>query len=514
MEKKFYYINDGRYIFMRFNTSAFGSKWCGLWKGTRKLMEYYAIKINNEWLGPHNCYRFLRINNMAKHWFKTKEFDVSEKVVLGNGLTIEINVRSREEKKVRVGMEVGVNIREREENAHERRYETNGEKEIAVSNEKGSLKFGRGAFEKREEYKKHFPGNYHEWDWVEGEQSVFVPGIIWQEGMSKKKGSLFKFYIVKPAQKSGHKGFFQEKRGFFAGIPWFLQVWGRDSGFVIPAYTDMKKYKWSRNALEILASYEKNGRIPNYIENEINYNSIDAGALFVIACEHYVKKSSDREFAKKMENTINNILNSQEYGLIKSNAKETWMDSENREGYNIDVQAVWAAAYSAGYRLYGKKEWGGKYEFLRKKINKDFWDGEYFRDNLENNKRTANPVFSLFFGLIDKIKAEKCFEILEGEEFLTPRGLRSVSKKDSSYNPASYHNGMVWGLLTGMLAYAERLYGRREKAKEILRIIKNNKGLRCVGGIDEVYDGETGEPRGCCSQAWSEIWETRINSEF
>ncbi len=498
---------------MRFNTSAFGSKWCGLWDGNKKLMDYYAIKINDTWLGPHNCYRFVKINNMAEHWYKTNKFEIKERTVLGNGLSIEINVKSKFPENIRVGMEVGVNIRDRVENVHNRKYVVDRNSEVRIVNEKGSLVFGKGNFDERDEYKTHKPGNYQEW-WKEEEQSVFVPGFMYEDGVSKKSGSLFKFYIEKPAEKSENTGFYQKGRGVMAGFPWFLQVWGRDSGFIIPAYTNKRKYEWARDSLRILASLENDGRIPNYIEKNPVYNSIDAGPLFVIAAEHYIRRSKDKTFLPEIEENIKNILNSQVKRMIKSRIKETWMDTLDRTGYNIDVQSVWAEAYKAGYKLLDNKDWIIKHELLRKKINHDFWDGEFFLDTLGKETKTANPVFPLFFGLVEKERAKKAFEVLESEEFLTNRGLRSVSKEDSSYDPQGYHQGMVWGLLTGMLAYAERRYGRKNKSNEILKIIRSNKNLRCIDGIDEVYDGDTGIPSGCCSQAWSEIWETRIKSEL
>jgi hypothetical protein len=511
VEKKFYVINDGKYILMRFNTSAFGSKWCGLWDGNKKLVDYYALKVNDAWLGPHNCYRFVKINNMSEHFYKTDGFEAKERAILGNGLTIELNVKSKNTEEVRIGMEVGVNMRERCENAHHRKYAVDKNGEVKVVNEKGSLVFGSGDFEETDNYRTHYPGKYHNWEWSEEEQSVFVPGTLFQKGVSKNSGSLFRFYIERPAEKSEHKGFYQEGKGFLAGFPWFLQIWGRDSGFVIPAYTDMGKHEWSKNALKVLASHEKDGRIPNFIGEKPIYNSIDAGPLFVVACEHYVRKSEDKQFAEEVEQTISRIL---EKGMVASKPKETWMDTIDRSGHNIDVHAIMAEAFKCGYKLFGRKGWIGKYEILRKGINNDFWTGEYFLDTIGSEKRTANVLFPLFFGQIGKERAEKAFDVLESPEFLTEKGIRSVSNKDPSYDPKAYHSGMVWGLLTGMLAYAERLYGRKDKSEKILDTVKSNKNMRCIGGIDETYNGDTGVPSGCCSQAWSEIWETRINSEF
>ncbi|MCK4714538.1 MAG: hypothetical protein KAT35_03110, partial [Candidatus Aenigmarchaeota archaeon] len=70
---------DGSFLF-RFTSSAFGSKWSGLWFPQKKVLDYYAYCVNNEWLGTHNCTGFKRLPGAAKHDFKLKGLAVSETI--------------------------------------------------------------------------------------------------------------------------------------------------------------------------------------------------------------------------------------------------------------------------------------------------------------------------------------------------------------------------------------------------------------------------------------------------
>ena len=73
------------------------------------------------------------------------------------------------------------------------------------------------------------------------------------------------------------------------------------------------------------------------------------------------------------------------------------------------------------------------------------------------------------------------------------------------FQPSDYHLGRVWGMLTVLMHYAEAKYKRKKQAEKYKKMIEKNKGIRCVDGIDETYEPDTGNPLGCCNQAWSHL---------
>ena len=200
------------------------------------------------------------------------------------------------------------------------------------------------------------------------------------------------------------------------------------------------------------------------------------------------------------------MLRKRTEGLIESYGKDTWMDSLEREGYCLEVQSVWAEAFRLAGKVYGNPEWVKRGKELTEAINEKFWTGDFLLDRLGEEDITANALFPLFFKQLPKRKASKVLKRLESEEFTTERGVRCRSSEDELYDPDEYHLGRVWGLLTGMMMVAEENYGRLEEARRYREIIERNKGLRCIDGVDETYDGDSLTPMGCCKQAWSEVW--------
>jgi len=505
MEKKFYVLNDGENIFMRFNTSAFGSKWCGLWNLPYKYLEYYAIKINDSWISPGNCYDFKKNGNSAEHLYKINDFEVKEKITVGDGVSVEIEVKNIGEKTIdtEVSMELGINIRKYGENLHSKHYNiTSGKAEITVSNNLGKIKIGNGYFLRKQEHKTHNPGLYHGWDWEEGEQSIFVPGhLINRVKLHKNSKKTFYFHFNKPSDKKVKNTFYTKGLGILAGFPWFLQSWGRDTGIVLQNFKDVNKFK---EILEILLKNEMDGRIPNAIYPEkILYNSADSNPWFIISLHRYISLSNDTEFLKKNKKKILKLMEkAMKKDLIYSYPKETWMDTLEREGYCLEIQSLWAQAFKCAYELFKEDKYKKKSESLVNSINKDFWENDFYKDKLNSHTKTANVLFPLYFGQVPEKRAEKVFKLLENE-FTTPRGILTISRKDIMYHPDDYHLGRVWGVLTALMYYAELKYDRKKQALKYKKIIENNKGIRCIEGLDETYSPDSGNPMGCCNQAWS-----------
>ncbi len=537
---------DGSFLF-RFTSSAFGSKWSGLWFPQKKVLDYYAYSVNDEWLGTHNCTDFKRSPGAAKHDFRLKGLAVSETVCTpknGRGLVSVLSVRNtgRKDRDIVVSLKPGVNIRHIWENAHSRKYLSSGRNSIKVKSD--LMEFvvytKDGRFRSEPTYRKHRPGDYiREWGWKdEFEQSVYEPGTLdvgvklpahktvkvpfifshaedlrtmknWEkvvELSKEREAGLTKLYSVKEAGMAACSMDSLKRGGcYIAGLPWFQDCWGRDAAWMSMGATNLGDFEGVKGTLAKLASHERGGRIPNRVDGDASYGSADASPLFIVALEHYVRYSKDFAFFDQLRPAVERVLergvNLMEDNMVRRDGL-TWMDTLERGDFCIELQAVWAEAFLRASQFF-KPRYERFHNQLVHSINNRFWNGKFFDDELDIDRVSANVLFPLFFKQVEYNKALKAFSLLESCEFTTPVGVRSLSKDDVDYEPHGYHTGCVWGLLTGMMSYAEYAYGRDTVGKRYLNIMLNNVSKRCEWSMDEVYNGESFEPMGCVSQGWS-----------
>lgn len=564
LSEKSYILSGKSSFFHRFCDSGFKTKWTGLWAGSKKFFDYFALKIGDVWLSPKNCLRIEYDEASCTHVYEVSGLQARETLFvpeLGKKFICVLNLAnpSEEGRKIKIDLEVGVNIREREENWHDRTYEfqTVGS-HLIVNSSKGSLVYGSNgisSFSAMKLYKDHFPGE---------SERCFVPGILSMEIELKPKSddelvfmfscgkdqneALFNFNPDKISvfQKLAEKmnwyshvlnsaviktgiedidNLFRwsviglEKLccesdigfGILAGYPWFTQFWGRDSGWTIPAIVDYGNFDAAMKALKTLADFQSSeGEIPNLIslDGRPSFGSADATPLWVSSLKHYVMNSGNTEFLKKVEENLLKAIdwcrsrNSDGDGLIESNGGWTWMDTLERDGKPIEVQAIWLKALTDARKLFdilGREIIDfSEIKKIGKNIEKEFWDdsaGFYFdmvKWKFKDNKKTVNSIFPVLFGISKS--PLKVIDRIESEEFTSKFGVRTVSKDESVYNPIGYHTGSVWGWITGLTACIEFLNNRPVKGIEYLSILKSMQGKTCLGSIDEAWGAENGDP--------------------
>jgi glycogen debranching enzyme len=545
--KKCYLLGGKDAFLFRFNDTAFGSKWSGLWFPQKKVMDYYAYQINDQWLGTENCVSFKRSAGIAKHDFKVKGLAVSETTcvpIQGRGLISNLSIRNRGKRSVdlNIALKPGVNIRHIWENGHSRKYMAKGKSIVKIKSDLMELFiYGKsGVFHNEPTYKTHRPGYYiNEWGWKdEFEQTVYEPGLLdvsvqipgnkrvevpflfshgddfntiknWEklvEQSKEKESELMKLYSIEKAGMAACSlAGLRTRGGYMAGLPWFQNMWGRDSAWMTMGAVNLGDFESVRDSLVKLASHERSGQIPNRTNGKVEYGSADASPLFIVALERYVRYSKDFELFDQLRPAIERIL---EYGasLMENNLVRreghTWMDTLERGDHCIELQSVWAEAFLRASQFF-KPRYERFHNQLIHSINNEFWNGKFFEDELHIDRLTSNVLFPLFFKQIEYKKALKAFHLLESTEFTTPVGIRTVSNEDVDYDADGYHTGCVWGLLTGMMSYAEYNYGRDVIGKKYLDMMLNNISKRCEWSIDEIYNGDTLQPMGCISQGWS-----------
>ncbi len=550
--EKSYFLVGKKCFFHRYCDSGFKTKWTGLWRLSRKYLEYYAIKVNDEWLSPTNIQTFVEEKEVVKHIYSIKDFIVEESVFVPENepiLIIVLNLRNttNQKKDLRIEVEIAANIRDWNEDWYERSYDVTYRKNyFVVNSEKGKLIFissTNGNFIGYHFYKAHYPDgklqrcfvtkNFLIEDKVnENEEKKFSfifacdsDEIFELEALLKnyehlvgEKRSIYKKVLEENSFVSSinflnelfriaifnmQKSIvdFNGQKVFIAGYPWFTQVWGRDSLLSIALYPFDEEA--CRNTLKLLAKHQsEEGKIPNFIlfNGEVNYNSSDATPLFPIALESYVKKFGDLTLVFDLKENLYKIFevykkSKDENGFIYSSRNSTWMDSLEREGYCVEVQVFWQKALESLSRFFEilededmAKEAKDLARNLRKNILKKFSKDNYFLDRIGSNLETINPIFLMCFGLVDKKDLLKYIE----ENFETEVGLSTVNKNSIYYKPSSYHSGCTWSHLLALLSSIQFSKKRCEMALENLRKIYLKSQEHALNCIPEVWDSESG----------------------
>lgn len=368
-----------------------------------------------------------------------------------------------------------------------------------------------------------------------------------------------------------------ELKSIIAGYPWFLD-WGRDSLIVTRGLIAAGKMMDARAVLRQFGRFEKNGTLPNMINGEDagNRDTSDAALWFLVACAELVQKEGDLSFLteKAGERTIGEVAHSighfmingtpngvqmdPESGLIFSPAHFTWMDTDfpagtPREGYPIEIQALWYRALKVLSFLDDRKRKKGSYDWsaMATRVEASIMDlfrvnEEYLSDCLhagpgQSAKAAApddalrpNQLLAITLGAVKEPFV--CRHILRAcEELLVPGAIRSLADRpvqrpisimlngrtlNDPHNPywgkyagdedtrrkPAYHNGTAWTWMFPSYseAWAET-YGdtSRKTALSWLSAGVDLINSGCLGQVPEILDGDFPHTqRGCDAQAW------------
>ncbi len=559
--KNYVLCNGGLHLFRFVNTN-FGSKWAGLWNFDRKLLDYWAYRINGEWLSMHNCFEFEHKLWCANHRHRTGDLVITEEVVPCKDIFVsllKVRNNSQSRTRARIDLEVGVNIRHRDTNRHGYEYSVKTHRSmVEIENEIGSLYFlaPKGEFAKKECYGEHNPGIYAEscgyltkpglkGSWNEEMQSKYVPGEYWVEidlkpGEEKEVPFFFSEKKIKGYRKytewvkKSERDFkrlrsqyrdsrysesldrmisclmtFESEKGFIAGYPFFNEVWVRDACWCVPAYLYLGMFGHVKKFLREVGKKIEEGKAPGLINSKAYfYDSADASPLWIISLYDYLDFTGDEKFGKEMLEKVKEVLN---YGKSRlqdnlvTDQGHTWMDSVKRDKA-IDLQALWCRAfYCGGMMLHTNNENAGEYfrtsSRMLEEIEKKYW-GPVPKDNLGKNFASPNFLFQLALMHVSRDVSKHLFDILSSD-YLTPAGIMSRPSSDAGHDPRGYHTGCVWPFLTMIAALAQCNYEKTENVKRLLRINMSNFGRQCVNGINEIFNADNLRPRGCTSQAWS-----------
>ena len=374
---------------------------------------------------------------------------------------------------------------------------------------------------------------------------------------------------------------FVVKRGKFksviAGYPWFLD-WGRDTLIAARGLIAAEEFREDVKAILCqFASFAEQGTIPNVIygDDARNRDTSDAPLWLLVATSDLCKAEGSQEFLKKViradgttlrqtlesvadgirVGTPNGIRMDPESGLVFSPPHFTWMDTNYpagtpREGYPIEIQALWFAALSFLASMENADPvYGTLAEQVKNSIHELYllpgkgWlsdclhckAGVPAKQAVADDHLRPNQLLAITLGAVTDREIGKT--ILDAASaLLIPGAIRSLADRpvryelpvrsgdgrllntpgrpyfgryegdeDTRRKPA-YHNGTAWTWLAP--SYPEAyfmVYGAFGKgtAKAILSAGENLFRNGCIGQLPEILDGNYPHiPRGCDAQAW------------
>ena len=360
-----------------------------------------------------------------------------------------------------------------------------------------------------------------------------------------------------------------------AGYPWFLD-WGRDALIFARGLIAAGKTKDVRTILKQFGQFEIDGTLPNMIlgRNPANRDTSDAPLWFFAACSDLVKAEGSENFLNEkcgsrtvrqvlfsigrsmITGTPNGIRMDPESCLIFSPPHFTWMDTNHpactpREGYCIEIQALWLFALSFLSRISDKEtenDWKNMASHVQSSvldlflIEKEGYLSDCLHARSGKPARLAEPddamrpnqLLAITLGAVTDTTV--CRNILAAcEELLIPGAIRSLADRpvrrpltimhngkaindphypyqgkycgdeDTKRKPA-YHNGTAWTWLFPTFCEAwVKTYGENAKETALAWLGGSTRLMDqgCVGHVPEILDGDfPHKQRGCDAQAW------------
>jgi starch synthase (maltosyl-transferring) len=252
--------------------------------------------------------------------------------------------------------------------------------------------------------------------------------------------------------------------------------------------------------------------------------------------------------------TANGIRMDESSGLIFSPAHFTWMDTNfpagtPRQGYPIEIQALWHAALSLLSGFDSDRRWSSLADNVKASILRHYCrPGQAFLSDClhadagipaasaqADDALRPNQLLAICLGAIQD-PAVSAAALSACEELLVPGAIRSLADRPVRHNlpillggrilndphrpywgqyrgdentrrKPAYHNGTAW--TWQFPSYAEaifRLYGERGRrtALSLLGASVELLQQQCLGHIAELIDGDAPHPpRGTPAQAWS-----------
>ncbi len=310
--------------------------------------------------------------------------------------------------------------------------------------------------------------------------------------------------------------------GIYAGFPWFFQFWPRDEAISLRSVLKIEEEKGKAIFLRLLESALESGP-----RGRLNMDA--PGWIFkrledVLPLMGEVEKERIRKTLKEYLEDL--LLGFTEDGLNVNKPQETWMDSLNRSGARIELQAMRLNMYRLASNLAkrrGERNFYMKLESeMRRKVRSLFFDGTilfdgYCPSSKEIDKDIRPNIFIaayIYPHLLKKSEWQDCFDSALSHLWLLWGGVATLDKSSSKFYPEhtgedakSYHNGDSWFYLNNLVAIVLYRTNKKKYASYIKKIMKASKEelmwKGVIGAHTEISSASENRSEGCLNQAWS-----------
>ncbi|MFH1642138.1 MAG: amylo-alpha-1,6-glucosidase [Nanoarchaeota archaeon] len=311
-------------------------------------------------------------------------------------------------------------------------------------------------------------------------------------------------------------GLMVSNTGIFAGLPWFFQFWARDEAISLNSAIDMKQIKLILGRLLSEITPCKNP------VNYINGSTSSADAFGWILKRAY-------EFDKQLfrKNLKNLILIKENSDLIVNNPGETWMDSLDRSGIRIEIQALYLNILRCIFNLTKDQKIKRLEERYKLKVKSNFWNNQYLIDGVSDITIRPNIFIAAYVypDLLSRLEWIRCFETILPRLWLNWGGLSTIDKKSPLFcskhtgeDPKSYHNGDSWFFVNNMAALVMHRIDKRRFNKYINKIMQaSTKEILWMGAVGhhaELSSAERLSSKGSPMQAWSAAMYIELVNEL
>lgn len=338
--------------------------------------------------------------------------------------------------------------------------------------------------------------------------------------------------------------------GLVAGYPWYSAIWCRDLAWMLPTLLWLGDFDWVARSLSSIFRFQSRADVPllggepGELPMQLSpgpiflYGTSDTTLYYPDLIARYARHSADGNSVTGWLPVVDRILawgkarSEAGTGLFRNGGEAeaiaaatgglarvrygidspdtTIWDSADRRDHAIDVQVLWHRALLSG----GELSLGGPNDSRIHERNEEadrvaqsirelyVWSKEsYLYDSLRDGQPVArlrpNALRSVAAGIFDPAFARNLVLRAAKDDLTTSWGIRTLSARDPSYDPQSYHAGEVWTIATAWGADAALAAGEVDLGLRYLHTIGDRFDAE-GGWANECYRGDRPEPYNSC----------------